>query len=106
VEGDGKLTKEIVDTTLARLEVDEKGLDAMDRRILAIVLDTFGGGPVGIDAIAAAVGEERDTIEDVYEPFLVREGYLARTPRGRMALPAAYQHLGRERPRTNQGNLL
>jgi Holliday junction DNA helicase RuvB len=106
VEGDGSLTKRIVDTTLARLEVDERGLDAMDRRILAVVLDTFGGGPVGIDAVAAAVGEERDTIEDVYEPFLVREGYLARTPRGRVALPAAYQHLGRERPRGNQGNLL
>ena len=106
VEGDGTLTKAIVDTTLARLEVDEKGLDAMDRRILAVVLDTFGGGPVGIDAVAAAVGEERDTIEDVYEPFLVREGYLARTPRGRVALPAAYQHLGRERPRGNQGSLL
>ena len=106
VEGDGRLTKAIVDTTLARLEVDEKGLDAMDRRILTVVLDTFGGGPVGIDAVAAAVGEERDTIEDVYEPFLVREGYLARTPRGRVALPAAYQHLGRERPRGNQGNLI
>jgi Holliday junction DNA helicase RuvB len=106
VEGDGNLTKAIVDTTLARLEVDERGLDAMDRRILAIVLDTFGGGPVGIDAIAAAVGEERDTIEDVYEPFLVREGYLARTPRGRVALPAAYQHLGREGPRGNQGRLV
>ncbi|HET7825620.1 MAG TPA: Holliday junction branch migration DNA helicase RuvB, partial [Anaeromyxobacter sp.] len=106
VEGDGKLTREIVDTTLRRLEVDEKGLDAMDRRILAIVLDAFGGGPVGIDAIAAAVGEEGDTIEDVYEPFLVREGYLARTPRGRVALPAAYEHLGRERPRGKQGALL
>jgi holliday junction DNA helicase RuvB len=106
VEGDGKLTREIVDTTLRRLEVDEKGLDAMDRRILAIVLDTFGGGPVGIDAIAAAVGEEGDTLEDVYEPFLVREGYLARTPRGRVALPAAYEHLGRERPRGKQGSLI
>ncbi len=106
VEGDGRLTKAIVDTTLAHLEVDASGLDAMDRRILTVVLDTFGGGPVGIDAIAAAVGEERDTIEDVYEPFLVREGYLARTPRGRVALPAAYQHLGRERPRGNQGDLL
>jgi Holliday junction DNA helicase RuvB len=106
VEGDGTLTKHIVDTTLARLEVDEKGLDAMDRRILAVILDTFGGGPVGIDAVAAAVGEEGDTIEDVYEPFLVREGYLARTPRGRVALPATYQHLGRERPRGNQGDLL
>src|SRR5512146_2295586 len=79
VEGDGRLTKAIVDRTLDRLEVDARGLDAMDRRILAVVLDVFGGGPVGIDAVAAAVGEERDTIEDVYEPFLVRQGYLART---------------------------
>jgi Holliday junction DNA helicase RuvB len=106
VEGDGRLTRAIVDTTLSRLEVDERGLDAMDRRILAAVLDTFGGGPVGIDAVAAAVGEEPGTIEDVYEPFLVREGYLARTPRGRTALPAAYAHLGRDRPRGNQGSLL
>jgi holliday junction DNA helicase RuvB len=87
-----------VDRTLARLEVDARGLDAMDRRMLAIVIDTFGGGPVGIDAVAAAVGEESDTLEDVYEPFLVREGFLARTPRGRVALPAAYAHLGREKP--------
>ena len=106
MEGEGKLTKAIVDTTLERLEVDARGLDAMDRRILTVILDTFGGGPVGIDAVAAAVGEERDTIEDVYEPFLVREGYLARTPRGRVALPAAYAHLGREKPRGKQGTLI
>ncbi len=106
VEGDGRLTKAIVDRTLERLEVDARGLDAMDRRILTVVVETFGGGPVGIDAVAAAVGEERDTIEDVYEPFLVREGYLARTPRGRVALPAAYQHLGREKPRGSQGSLV
>jgi Holliday junction DNA helicase RuvB len=106
VEGDGRLTKAIVDTTLARLDVDARGLDAMDRRILAAILDTFGGGPVGLDAVAAAVGEESGTIEDVYEPFLVREGYLARTPRGRTALPAAYAHLGRDRPRGGQGSLL
>ncbi|HET6439765.1 MAG TPA: Holliday junction branch migration DNA helicase RuvB [Anaeromyxobacter sp.] len=106
VEGDGRLTRSIVDHTLKRLEVDGRGLDAMDRRILSAVIDTFGGGPVGIDAVAAAVGEERDTIEDVYEPFLVRESLLARTPRGRMALPAAYAHLGRERPRGKQGDLL
>ncbi len=106
VEGDGRLTEAIVDRTLQRLEVDGRGLDAMDRRILATVLDVFGGGPVGIDAIAAAVGEERDTIEDVYEPFLVRELLLARTPRGRVALPGAYAHLGRERPRGKQGDLL
>ncbi len=106
VEGEGKLTRAIVDRTLARLEVDARGLDAMDRRILSVVIDTFGGGPVGIDAVAAAVGEESDTIEDVYEPFLVREGYLARSPRGRVALPAAYAHLGRERPHGKQGSLV
>jgi len=105
VEGDGRLTQGIVERTLSRLEVDGRGLDAMDRRILSVVLDTFGGGPVGIDAVAAAVGEERDTIEDVYEPFLVREGFLARTPRGRVALPAAWQHLGREKPRGGQSGL-
>jgi Holliday junction DNA helicase RuvB len=106
VEGDGRLTLAIVDRTLKRLEVDARGLDAMDRRILATVIDTFGGGPVGIDAIAAAVGEESDTIEDVYEPFLVRETFLARGPRGRVALPSAYVHLGREKPRGKQGDLL
>src|SRR5512136_1650742 len=106
VEGDGRLTPAIVGRTLDRLEVDARGLDAMDRRILAVVLDTFGGGPVGIDAIAAAVGEEGGTIEDVYEPFLVREGYLARTPRGRIALPAAWKHLGRDRAGSPQGSLL
>ncbi len=102
VEGDGRLTSAIVDRTLDRLEVDASGLDAMDRRILSVIVDVFGGGPVGIEAVAAAVGEERDTIEDVYEPFLVREGYLARTPRGRVALPPAYAHLGRARPRGPQ----
>jgi len=106
VEGDGTVTRAIVDRTLDRLEVDERGLDAMDRRILTTVIDVFGGGPVGIDAVAAAVGEEGDTLEDVYEPFLVREGYLARSPRGRLALPAAYAHLGRDRPRGKQGSLL
>jgi len=106
VEGDGTVTRAIVDRTLERLEVDARGLDAMDRRILITVIDVFGGGPVGIDAVAAAVGEEGDTIEDVYEPFLVREGYLARSPRGRVALPAAYTHLGRDRPRGKQESLL
>jgi len=106
VEGDGTVTRGIVDRTLERLEVDARGLDAMDRRILITVIDVFGGGPVGIDAVAAAVGEEGDTIEDVYEPFLVREGYLARSPRGRVALPAAYTHLGRDRPRGKQESLL
>ncbi|HYG69669.1 MAG TPA: Holliday junction branch migration DNA helicase RuvB [Anaeromyxobacteraceae bacterium] len=106
VEGDGRLTRRIVETTLERLEVDARGLDAMDRRILSAVIQTFGGGPVGIDAVAAAVGEEPGTIEDVYEPFLVREGFLARTPRGRMALPAAWAHLGLEAPAGRQKKLL
>ncbi|MGB8932787.1 MAG: Holliday junction branch migration DNA helicase RuvB [Anaeromyxobacteraceae bacterium] len=106
VEGDGRLTKAIVEKTLARLEVDARGLDAMDRRMLEIIIDTYGGGPVGLDAVAAAVGEERDTLEDVYEPFLVREGFIGRTPRGRVALPAAWEHLGRARPGGPQGTLL
>ena len=106
VEGDGRLDRAIVDHTLRRLDVDARGLDAMDRRILGSVIDTFGGGPVGVEAVAAAVGEEAQTVEDVYEPFLVREGYLARTPRGRIALPAAYEHLGRARPGGKQGGLL
>jgi Holliday junction DNA helicase RuvB len=104
VEGEGKLDRAIVDLTLSRLEVDADGLDAMDRRILACVIDTFGGGPVGIEAVAAAVGEEAGTIEDVYEPFLVRESYLARSPRGRVALARAYAHLGKARP-GRQGGL-
>ncbi len=105
VEGDGRLDRAIVDLTLRRLEVDARGLDAMDRRILVSILETFGGGPAGIEAIASAVGEEPGTVEDVYEPFLVREGFLARTPRGRVALPAAYQHLGKEKPGGRQGGL-
>ncbi len=102
VEGDGRLTRAIVERTLSRLQVDARGLDAMDRRILEAIIGTFGGGPVGIEAVAAAVGEERDTLEDVYEPFLVREGFLARTPRGRVALPATYLHLGKDRPHGKQ----
>jgi Holliday junction DNA helicase RuvB len=70
----------------------------MDRRLLAYIIDKFAGGPVGIETLAAALGEERDTLEDVYEPFLIQEGYLARTSRGRIALPAAYKHLGRTVP--------
>jgi Holliday junction DNA helicase RuvB len=105
VEGDGKLDRRIVELTLARLEVDPNGLDAMDRRVLLCVIDTFSGGPVGVESIASAVGEEAQTLEDVYEPFLIREGYLARTPRGRIALPLAYERLGK--PMTGrQGGLL
>jgi Holliday junction DNA helicase RuvB len=105
VEGDGTLDRRIVDLTLSRLEVDEHGLDAMDRRILTVIVETFGGGPVGIEAVAASVGEEAGTLEDVYEPFLVREGFLARTPRGRIALPPAYARLGKAPPGRKQAGL-
>ena len=78
----------------------------MDRKILATLIDKFGGGPVGVDTVATAVGEQPDTLEDVYEPFLMMEGFLVRTPRGRAATPRAYEHLGRKIPSGLQGSLL
>jgi Holliday junction DNA helicase RuvB len=81
---------------LRLLEVDPQGFDKMDRAILLTIIDKFSGGPVGVETLAAAVGEERDTIEDVYEPFLIQEGYLSRTPRGRMATPRALEYFGRK----------
>src|SRR5438270_5916947 len=106
VEGDGKVTEKVADRALQRLEVDAAGLDAMDRKILATLIDKFGGGPVGVDTVATAVGEQPDTLEDVYEPFLMMEGFLVRTPRGRAATPRAYEHLGRKIPSGLQGSLL
>ena len=94
VEGTGTVDRAMAKIALARLEVDDVGFDKMDRRILQILIDRFGGGPVGIETIAASLSEDRDTIEDVYEPFLLQEGYLQRTPRGRMATRRAYEHLG------------
>ncbi len=106
VEGTGVVTAELADTALKRLDIDASGLDQMDRRILLTIIDKFGGGPVGVETIAAAVGEERDTIEDVYEPYLLQEGLLMRTPRGRMATSNAYQYFGRSVPRRDpQGDL-
>tara|TARA_B100000315_G_scaffold243700_1_gene267387 strand:- start:11324 stop:12361 length:1038 start_codon:yes stop_codon:yes gene_type:complete len=93
---DGKITKEVADRSLKSLEVDEKGLDKMDRAILLTIIDKFSGGPVGIDTIATAISEEKITIEDVYEPFLIQKGYLQRTSRGRMATVQAYEHLGKK----------
>jgi holliday junction DNA helicase RuvB len=98
VHGDGRITKEIADFALARLQVDPSGLDAVDRAYLRVILERYDGGPVGIDALAASVGEERNTLEDVVEPYLVQEGFIARTPRGRMATGRAYLHLGLKRP--------
>ncbi len=97
IKAKGIITRDVADKALDMLDVDEKGLDGMDRQILSIIIKRFNGGPVGLDTIAISVGEESGTIEEVYEPFLVQEGYLHRTPRGRMATDKAYQHLGLKR---------
>ena len=94
VVGDGVITAEIADEALRRLHVDKMGLDRIDRRVLECIIDNYDGGPVGIETIAAAISEERDTIEDVYEPYLMQLGFLGRTPRGRVATKLAYEHLG------------
>lgn len=96
IKADGVITKRVACDGLNMLEVDDLGLDMVDRRLLLSIIDTFNGGPVGLDTLAAATGEDHVTIEDVYEPFLIQLGFIARTPRGRVALPAAYQHLGRK----------
>jgi Holliday junction DNA helicase RuvB len=108
VRGDGRITREAVVDALALLEVDEAGFDRMDRAILLTIIDKFGGGPVGLDTLAAAVGEEPDTIEDVYEPFLIQEGFINRTPKGRQVTALAYRHFGRvagDGVRREQGSL-
>ncbi len=94
VEGDGKIDARIVELTCSRLEVDEGGLDEMDRRLLRVLIDHYQGGPVGVETLAAALAEPRDTIEDVYEPYLLQQGFIGRTPRGRVANKRAYEHLG------------
>ena len=94
VKADGRVTEQTAAAALAMLEVDDRGLDGMDRRVLDAIVDKFDGGPVGIDSLAAAISEERDTIEDVIEPFLIQEGFLMRTPRGRVATESTYRHLG------------
>jgi Holliday junction DNA helicase RuvB len=94
VRAGGEITREVADAALAMLDVDAAGLDVMDRKLLHTVLDKFSGGPVGVDNLSAAIGEERDTIEDVLEPFLIQQGFLQRTSRGRIATPLAYRHFG------------
>ena len=94
VVGNGVITADIADEALKRLHVDKMGLDRIDRRVLKCIIENYDGGPVGIETIAAAVSEERDTIEDVYEPYLMQLGFLGRTPRGRVATKLAYEHLG------------
>ena len=94
VKADGRVTSSVADAALLMLDVDHLGLDVMDRKLLAAVIEKFGGGPVGLDNVAAAIGEAADTIEDVLEPYLIQQGFLQRTPRGRMATQLAYQHFG------------
>lgn len=103
VKGRGVITRDIARMALEALEVDEFGLDEMDARILSTVIEKFQGGPVGISTIAVAVGEDAGTLEEVYEPFLIQQGFLQRTPRGRIATPAAYRHLGIARPDERMG---
>ena len=98
VKARGVVTAEVADAALTMLDVDPIGLDTMDRRLLRAVIEKFSGGPVGLDNVAAAIGEERDTIEDVLEPYLIQQGYLQRTPRGRVATPAAWRHFGLAAP--------
>lgn len=104
VRADGVVSREVADAALQMLDVDPMGLDVMDRKLLQTVLEKFGGGPVGVDNLAAAIGEERDTIEDVLEPYLIQQGYLKRTPRGRVATPAAYRHFGLAAPAGGPGS--
>lgn len=103
IKGDGTINTAITTTALEALHVDKHGLDEMDNRILSVMIEKFGGGPVGLTTIATAVGEQAGTIEEVYEPFLIQEGYIARTPRGRMVTELAYKHLGKERGSTQGG---
>jgi Holliday junction DNA helicase RuvB len=106
VRHDGRITADVADKALAMLEIDQNGLDEMDKRILEAVIVKFGGGPVGVNSLAVAVGEEPDTIEEVYEPYLIMEGYLNRTPQGRVATELSYKKLGLRPNSGNQDRLL
>ena len=94
VRFDGRITEEVAVTALDLMDVDKMGLDHTDRNLLFTMIDKFGGGPVGLDTLAAAIGEDAGTIEDVYEPYLIKNGFINRTPRGRVVTETAYQHLG------------
>ena len=107
IKGKGIIDKEMADYALGMLEVDDRGLNEMDRRILLAIIEKFSGGPVGISSLSVAVSEEAETIEDVYEPYLIQEGFLQRTSRGRVVTENAYRHLGLEwKGDTGQGKLL
>jgi Holliday junction DNA helicase RuvB len=106
VKAGGKVSAEVADAALKMLEVDSAGLDVMDRKLLGAILEKFAGGPVGLENLAAAIGESSDTIEDVLEPYLIQQGFLARTPRGRVAAPLAYRHFGLTTPTRMQNQEL
>jgi Holliday junction DNA helicase RuvB len=99
VRADGRITVDVAHDALALLEVDERGFDEVDRKLLRTIIDKFSGGPVGVNSIAAAIHEEKDAIEDIYEPFLIQAGFLDRTPRGRVATARAYEYFGLTPPR-------
>jgi Holliday junction DNA helicase RuvB len=99
VQGNGSVDHKIAKYALDKMDVDHRGLDEMDRRLLSLIIEKFQGGPVGLDTLSAALNEERDTIEDVFEPFLIQQGFLQKTPRGRIASAAAYTHLGFKVPK-------
>ena len=101
--GDGVITGQIADIALGRLEVDKLGLEATDRRMLRTIIRNYGGGPVGLETLAAAIGEEAVTLEDVNEPYLMQIGFISRTPRGRCVTRLAYEHLGLKVPKTLDG---
>jgi Holliday junction DNA helicase RuvB len=105
VKAGGKIDASVADAALAMLQVDAAGFDLMDRKLLEAIVHRFSGGPVGLDNLAAAIGEERDTIEDVLEPYLIQQGYLQRTPRGRVASAAAWRHLGLVAPGRSEPEL-
>lgn len=106
MKGNGTATPELVVAALDQLAVDPVGLDDLDRQILRVIIEKFKGGPVGLNSVAAALQEEEGTIEEIYEPFLMQLGFLARTPRGRVVTEAAYEHLGLKAPQNNQQHLV
>jgi Holliday junction DNA helicase RuvB len=105
VKADNRITRDVADLALAMLEIDRHGLDEMDKRILDAIIRKFGGGPVGLGSLAVSVGEEPDTLEEVYEPYLIQEGYMARTSKGRVVTDRCYKHLGLKPPSSGQASL-
>jgi Holliday junction DNA helicase RuvB len=105
VDGAAKVDRKVADAALKRMQVDGAGLDALDRRYLRCIAENYGGGPVGVETIAAALSEQRDAIEDVIEPFLMQQGFVARTPRGRVLAEGGWRHLGLKAPKPTQAQL-